>query len=179
MARVVGGSRDGTSQKPREQALPGEEHAQLCRRVQVRTRQHSRGWRSRARRGVTAGVVAVKKQGGAVLRRAGDRDTADRPKATASQPQHLPRRSLGSDTPAQNKRETPGTEKRREPGSRITFSPQLKIDRKRSRTAPHGDLQPHQCPRRGSRVQPRPASASAQLQRAHPRVSCLWGHWGW
>lgn len=76
----------------------------------------------------------MKERGGAVLRRAPRRcQTPRTTKAAASQPQHLPRRPLGSDTPAQHMQETPGTEKRREPGSRITFSLQLKIDRKRRR----------------------------------------------
>lgn len=115
MARVVGGSRERASQKPREQALPGEEHAQLCRRVQVRTRQHSRGWGSQAHRGITAGVVVVKERGGALLRRAatGTPRTAPRPP--------LPNLST---SPGDLWARDPGTEKRRrEPVSRITFSP--------------------------------------------------------
>ena len=75
----------------------------------------------------------MKERGGAVLRRAGQHCQIPRTTtATASRPQHLPRRPLGSDTPARHRQETPGNE-RREPGSRITFSPQLKTDRKRRR----------------------------------------------
>ena len=84
--------------------------------------------------GITAGAVAVKERGGAVLRRAGQHCQISRTtKAAASRPQHRPQRPLGSDTPARHRQETPGNEKRREPGSRKTFSPQLKTDRKHRR----------------------------------------------